>query len=336
MTLDFSQFGITGLPKVGELIQDGVLKVELTDLKLVIVMLLSAALLVLAAVYVLLLVAGNLFKHIKAEDTPFTRGNARRLRLLGALFIVFWLCGMVLSYFLGSQIVQQLALPTDRVSIAVNLLPLGIGLVFFFLAAVFTFGRAQGEALSAQAPAPEPAPEPEPEPEPAYEPPTAPVVLPEPEPVPDVEVEPDYMSNIAVALAQKLLIFDYATEYYRTHKEIAPAGEFEVSDELYADFCRYLKEKGLTYNTVTERAIKELREVAKQEKYDAALEGQMKAMEAALEAEKATDLQRHRDEVSEMLKAEILLRYYYDAGRMEGLLKSDPVLAKAIESLVVK
>ena len=188
LTLDFSQFGITGLPKVGELIQDGVLKVELTDLKLVIVMLLSAALLVLAAVYVLLLVAGNLFKHIKAEDTPFTRGNARRLRLLGALFIVFWLCGMVLSYFLGSQIVQQLALPTDRVSIAVNLLPLGIGLVFFFLAAVFTFGRAQGEALSAQAPAPES--EPEPVPEPAYEPPAAPVVLPEPEPVPDAEVEP--------------------------------------------------------------------------------------------------------------------------------------------------
>ena len=186
LTLDFSQFGITGLPKVGELIQDGVLKVELTDLKLVIVMLLSAALLVLAAVYVLLLVAGNLFKHIKAEDTPFTRGNARRLRLLGALFIVFWLCGMVLSYFLGSQIVQQLALPTDRVSIAVNLLPLGIGLVFFFLAAVFTFGRTQGETLSALTPAPEP----EPVPEPAYEPPAAPVVLPEPEPVPDAEVEP--------------------------------------------------------------------------------------------------------------------------------------------------
>ena len=182
LTLDFSKFGITGLPKVGELIQDGVLKVELTDLKLVIVMLLSALLLVLAAVYVLLLVAGNLFKHIKAEDTPFTRGNARRLRLLGALFIAFWLCGMVLSYFLGSQIVRQLALPTDRVSIAVNLVPLGIGLVFFFLAAVFTFGRTQGEALSALTPAPEP--------EPAYEPPTAPVILPEPEPAADAEAEP--------------------------------------------------------------------------------------------------------------------------------------------------
>ena len=150
---------------------------------------------------------------------------------------------------------------------------------------------------------------------------------------PDVEVEPEYMSNIAVALAQKFLIFDYATDYYRSHKSIAPAGDFEVNDELYADFCRYLKEKNLTYNTVTERVIKELREVAKQEKYDEALEAQMKAMEAALEAEKAADLQKHRDEVSDMLKAEILLRYYYDAGRMEGALKHDPVVAKAVESL---
>lgn len=184
--LELGQVGIEKVPDIGGLIQDGVLTLDLRDAKLSLLMLLGAALLALIAVYVLLLVAGNLFKHIKAEDTPFTRGNARRLRLLGALFIVFWLCGMVLSYFLGSQIVQQLALPTDRVSIAVNLLPLGIGLVFFFLAAVFTFGRAQGEALSAQAPAPEP----EPEPEPAYEPPAAPVVLPEPEPVPDAEVEP--------------------------------------------------------------------------------------------------------------------------------------------------
>jgi len=197
LTLDFSQFGISGIPQVGQLIQNGVLQVELKDLKLVIIMALSAALLVLAAVYVLLLVAGNLFKHIKAENTPFTKGNVRRLRLLGALVIVFWLCGMVLSYFLGSRIVQQLALPTDRVSIVINLTSLGIGLVFFFLAAVFSFGRTQGDALAAATPEPEPLPEPEPEPayqapvEPVYQ---APVVAPEPvvpvqEPLPEPEVE---------------------------------------------------------------------------------------------------------------------------------------------------
>ena len=143
------------------------------------------------------------------------------------------------------------------------------------------------------------------------------------------------MSNIAVALTQKFLIFDYATQYYRTHKEIAPAADFEVSDALYDDFCRYLREKKLTYSTVTERVIKDLREVAGQEKYDSAIEQQLKAMEAALEREKEGDLQKHRSEISDMLKAEILVRYYYDQGRIEGVLKSDPVLRRALEELKV-
>ena len=153
---------------------------------------------------------------------------------------------------------------------------------------------------------------------------------------PDVEVEPEYMSNIAIALTQKFLVFDYATQYYRSHKTIAPAADFEVDDALYADFCQYLRDKKLTYSTVTERVIKELREVAGQEKYDTAIEQQLKAMEASLEREKEGDLQKHRDEISEMLKAEILVRYYYDQGRIEGVLKSDPVLRRALEELKVK
>ena len=150
---------------------------------------------------------------------------------------------------------------------------------------------------------------------------------------PDVEVEPEYMSNLGIALAQKFLVFDYVTDYYRSHKEIAPASEFEVSDEMYADFCRYLKEKKLTYSTVTERMIGQLRDVAKEEKYDGAIEGQLKAMEAAMEKEKEDDLQKHREEVCEMLKSEMLVRYYYDEGRVEGALRSDKVLARAIEKL---
>lgn len=150
---------------------------------------------------------------------------------------------------------------------------------------------------------------------------------------PDVEVEPEYMSNLGVALVQKFLVFDYATLFYRSHKEIAPAADFEISDEIYADFCRFLKEKKLTYNTVTERYIKDLREVAKQEKYDAAIEQQLGEMEARLATEKEDDLQKHREEVCEMLKAEILNRYYYDEGRLTGALKSDKVILRAIEEL---
>ena len=150
---------------------------------------------------------------------------------------------------------------------------------------------------------------------------------------PDIEVEPEYMSNLGMVLAQKFFVFDYATLYYRSHKEIAPAKEFEISGEMYADFCRFLKEKNLNYNTVTERYIKDLREVAKQEKYDDAIEQQLKEMEARLATEKDGDLQKHREEVCEMLKSEILNRYYYDAGRLAGALKTDKVILRAIDEL---
>lgn len=153
---------------------------------------------------------------------------------------------------------------------------------------------------------------------------------------PDVEVEPDYMSNLGIALAQKMLVFDYATDYYRSHKAIASAADFEITDEMYADFCAYLKQRGLSYNTVTEHVIKQLRDVAKQEKYADAIEDQIKAMEKQLEQEKEGDLQKHRQEVCEMLKAELLNRYYYDQGRIQGGLKSDKVVLRAVKELETK
>ena len=49
--------------------------------------------------------------------------------------------------------------------------------------------------------------------------------------------------------------------------------------------------------------------------------------------EKEDDLVKHREEVCDMLKAEILNRYYYDEGRIEGALKSDKVVKRAVEEL---
>ena len=73
--------------------------------------------------------------------------------------------------------------------------------------------------------------------------------------------------------------------------------------------------------------------MAKQEKYDSAIEQQLKEMEARLATEKESDLQKHREEVCEMLKAEILTRYYYDQGRLQGALKTDKAVLRAVEEL---
>ena len=181
--LDLSQLGFDRVPEIGGLVQNGVLTLDLRDAKLALLMLLGAAVLALIGLYVLLLlVAGNLFKHMKAEDTPFTSGNIRRLRLLGSLYIAFWVCGLALSYFVGSEFIRRLALPGDRVSLSLNLSSLLIALLFFFVARLFSFGKAQGEALQAAQPLPAPVPmEPAPE---------APAAIPQPEPEPVVEPAP--------------------------------------------------------------------------------------------------------------------------------------------------
>ncbi len=203
--LNLGQLGIDKVPDIGGLVQNGVLTLDLRDAKLAILMLLGAAVLALAATYVLLLVAGKLFKHIKKEDTPFTTGNVRRLRLLGILHIVFWAGSIVLSYFIAAEFVRRLTLPLEKVSLNLNLGALLISLIYFFLARVFSYGKAQGDALQEYqampvvepepvpapepapvyvAPAPEPAPMPEPEPEPMLEPEPEPIVKPLPEEAP--------------------------------------------------------------------------------------------------------------------------------------------------------
>ena len=137
---------------------------------LVVMLLVGAGILALAATYVLMLIAGNLFKHMKKEDTPFTAGNVARLRLLGVFHIVYWACGIALSYFVTMELVRRLSLPVSETSINLNISSFLLSLLYFFLARVFNFGKAQGEALQEYLPAPAPVPEFEAEPAPAVEP----------------------------------------------------------------------------------------------------------------------------------------------------------------------
>lgn len=153
---------------------------------------------------------------------------------------------------------------------------------------------------------------------------------------PDVEVTPEYMSSLSLALINKFLIFDFATEFVQTHPSILPAAEFEITDEIYNDFKQYLSTKDYSYNTITENILKDLRESAKEEEYLESIQKELDELEAKFKADKQGDLDKHRAEIAEMLKAEILGRYYYEKGRIEGSLKSDPDVLKAVELLCDK
>ncbi len=148
---------------------------------------------------------------------------------------------------------------------------------------------------------------------------------------PDLKVEMENYSTVLLALIEKRIIFNYANEFKNSHKSIAPAGEFQFTDDMYEEFLAYVRQQDIQYETFTEKEVKLLEEAAKDDKMDKAVEKEIDALRKAIEKEKAGDFQKYRKEISEMLCLEIVSRYYYLSGESEAALKIDPYIQKVHE-----
>ena len=150
---------------------------------------------------------------------------------------------------------------------------------------------------------------------------------------PDIEVEIAPSSLLTVALYNKFLFFQYANKFVKEHPSIPAAADFRITDEIYNDFVTFLSDKDYEYTTYTERLFEELHRVAKEENYIDEINNQLDQLEATFKNAKKADLMRNREDISRYLRDEILVRYYYQKGRIEGSLSDDPDVLKAIEVL---
>ncbi len=148
---------------------------------------------------------------------------------------------------------------------------------------------------------------------------------------PDIFLEPYKYSKITISLAGKYLIFDYATKYRSLHDKIDSARYFVVTDEMYNDFISFLSDKDYDYITKSEQSLKDLKENALDEKYYDAVKAEYEALNNKIIHNKKEDLIKFKDEIKELLKEEIVSRYYYQKGREEASISSDPEVKKAIE-----
>jgi len=147
---------------------------------------------------------------------------------------------------------------------------------------------------------------------------------------PDVKGSERKVSNIALILYNKFLIFDFGTQFERTHPMILPPEQFEITDSIFNDFLSFLKDKDYKYTTRSEIALEKLRKEAEKEQYYEAIKGELDLLQTGMENDKKEDLNKYRDQVRELLKMDILSRYYYQKGKVIGTLKTDPLLKDAI------
>lgn len=150
---------------------------------------------------------------------------------------------------------------------------------------------------------------------------------------PDIEVQHENSSLLSVALYNRFHFFNYAMKYHREHASVPPAGEFKITDEIWNDFVSYLSDKTYDYKTYTENIIADLRKVAEEENYMDNLKQQIDQLEKTYKDAKKEDLNRNREEISELLADAILLHYYYRKGCIEAALSYDPDVKKAVEIL---
>ena len=150
---------------------------------------------------------------------------------------------------------------------------------------------------------------------------------------PDIKMSPRRYSRIITSLFTKYLIFDFATKFAIENPEIPQAEDFIITDEIYQDFVDFLADKDYDYTTACEEKLNELKETSEAEGTYEAIAEQYELLHKAMMHNKEEDLVTYKDEISELLKLEIVSRYYYQEGKIRASLHDDPEINRAIKVL---
>jgi carboxyl-terminal processing protease len=151
--------------------------------------------------------------------------------------------------------------------------------------------------------------------------------------MPDVKVEESDLPKVVGGLYTADLFYDYANHYRWTHDSIPSAASFTITEQIYQDFLAFVKDKEYDYDTESMAKLKELVEAAKQERYYEHSKSAIDALEKELAPDRTEDLKLFRTDIEEVLKNEIIARYYFQTGRYVASLNDDPYVKKALEVL---
>lgn len=153
--------------------------------------------------------------------------------------------------------------------------------------------------------------------------------------VPDVKVEPQYVSRFALTLYAMGYMEDWADEYMREHyADSIDVRSFSITDEDYADFCRFIEERDVPYESETRRALKALEKAVENDLYDESLGATIEELRSLIRDDKMSNMETYRSEIVDALNADIVLRFAYNEGVAERAAARDESVERAVELLL--
>ena len=151
--------------------------------------------------------------------------------------------------------------------------------------------------------------------------------------IPDVSLSVKEYTPISRSVMSNNIIFDFATRYRIKHPEITSAKSFSITPELFNEFSEFIATKEYSYKTESEELLAEWQKVAEREKYFDAAKSEFEQLKLKIEHDKKADIDKSKDQLSELLLDEIASRYYFQKGRIESSFSYDAELKKAVEIL---
>ena len=148
---------------------------------------------------------------------------------------------------------------------------------------------------------------------------------------PDVLIPKSGDFGLMKTLKEKLLLFDYVTQFCLKNEKIDEPDKFRFTQ--FDEFVEFLNKKNFTYDSESEKLLKKLKEEAAKEKYAATIEGDLKAIEGKIKSDKKNDLLKHKDEIISEIEREIVARYYFEKGEIKIGLRNDSEIQEALKLL---
>lgn len=149
---------------------------------------------------------------------------------------------------------------------------------------------------------------------------------------PDVGLKTSETSTTTNALLAGNAIFNFATEYYYSHKVESPEN-FEFTDQDFNDFKNFLNKTDFNYQTLTEIELNEAMETAKIEGFEGNFIQNYQTILNEIEVAKKEAVEEKKAEISSLLADEIVKRYFYREGLYQHYVLQNPEILKAKEIL---
>lgn len=144
---------------------------------------------------------------------------------------------------------------------------------------------------------------------------------------PDLKVEYPDVNRLVFNVVRDQWAFNYATKFAAQNDSIPPIGEFEITDEIYSDFKKFIDPDKFEYDKVCEIMVENLEKAAKTEGYMTdSVQAQIDMLKNLLHHNLDRDLDNNRKEISDYLEREIITRFYGDKGAVQQAVKSDIAL----------